>query len=130
MTFRISVDCHRCGAMIDPSQLDSADWYHPLFVHQSNGSTLQTQLCPACAPRFSLRRRLLRAGNGWPRFVHWVYAKLNGYFWMPCPRCGRGFGGHENGKGCDLDTPATGRCTCPRCPGDRRLYAEKAEVGR
>ena len=30
-----------------------------------------------------------------PRFVHRVYAGLNAYFWLPCPICGRMFGGHE-----------------------------------
>ena len=31
-----------------------------------------------------------------PRFYHRIYAKLNGYFWLPCPICGEKFGGHEN----------------------------------
>lgn len=32
-----------------------------------------------------------------PRFIQWAVALLGGYFWMPCPRCGRKFGGHEHG---------------------------------
>jgi hypothetical protein len=24
-----------------------------------------------------------------------MYAKANGYFWLPCPNCGSYFGGHE-----------------------------------
>lgn len=30
-----------------------------------------------------------------PRFLHRLYAFFNGYFWLPCPLCGRHFGGHE-----------------------------------
>lgn len=30
-----------------------------------------------------------------PRFLHRLYAWLFGYFWEPCPLCGREFGGHE-----------------------------------
>lgn len=30
-----------------------------------------------------------------PRCVHRAWAALAGYFWMPCPICGRYFGGHE-----------------------------------
>lgn len=29
------------------------------------------------------------------RFLHKLYAKFFGYFWLPCPLCGRYFGGHE-----------------------------------
>lgn len=32
-----------------------------------------------------------------PRFLHYLIAKLSGYFWLPCERCGRMFGGHEVG---------------------------------
>lgn len=30
-----------------------------------------------------------------PRWMHRTYAALAGYFWLPCPTCGRHFGGHE-----------------------------------
>lgn len=30
-----------------------------------------------------------------PRILHKWYADVNGYFWLPCPKCGRMFGGHE-----------------------------------
>ena len=30
-----------------------------------------------------------------PRRLHRLYARLAGYFWLPCPDCGREFGGHE-----------------------------------
>ena len=29
------------------------------------------------------------------RFFHKIYAKAFGYFWIPCPLCGKEFGGHE-----------------------------------
>lgn len=32
-----------------------------------------------------------------PRWMHRLYAKFRGYFWLPCPICGRPFGGHEKG---------------------------------
>lgn len=35
-----------------------------------------------------------------PRFFHWVYAHLAGYFWEKCRLCGKGFGGHE--ESCSL----------------------------
>jgi len=30
-----------------------------------------------------------------PRWIHHIYAALLGYFWAPCPDCGKYFGGHE-----------------------------------
>lgn len=30
-----------------------------------------------------------------PRFLQRLYAWLHAYFWLPCPVCGRKFGGHE-----------------------------------
>lgn len=30
------------------------------------------------------------------KLYHKLYAKLNGYFWLPCPVCGEYFGGHES----------------------------------
>lgn len=30
-----------------------------------------------------------------PRWLHRLYAWAGGYFWLPCPHCGRHFGGHE-----------------------------------
>ncbi len=29
------------------------------------------------------------------RWMHQLYAWWAGYFWLPCPSCGRYFGGHE-----------------------------------
>lgn len=58
-----------------------------------------------------------------PRWMHHVYAYLMGYFWIPCPLCGRIFGGHEdNGmlwieQGEDF-TWAKGKSVCSLHPGD------------
>jgi len=38
---------------------------------------------------------LIRMNFMVPRILHKWYAKLNHYFWLPCPVCGRYFGGHE-----------------------------------
>jgi hypothetical protein len=41
----------------------------------------------------------------WRRLNHF-YAWLHGYFWVPCPLCGRMFGGHEYGP---VSVPVPGR---------------------
>lgn len=41
-----------------------------------------------------------------PRWVQRAWARVFGYFWAPCPRCGVLFGGHETAPGgvhVDLD---------------------------
>lgn len=52
----------------------------------------------------------------WPRWLHHLYATMNGYFWMPCPLCAEPFGGHEPGP---LDEVTTGehsaQMVCPPC---------------
>lgn len=35
------------------------------------------------------------------RYINKLYAKLFGYFWLPCPICGEMFGGHECTKAPD-----------------------------
>lgn len=30
------------------------------------------------------------------RLLHFLYAFVCGYWWLPCPICGRGFGAHES----------------------------------
>lgn len=34
-----------------------------------------------------------------PRWLHRVWARVFGYFWAPCPECGRMFGGQEAARG-------------------------------
>ena len=50
-----------------------------------------------------------------PRWFHQLYAWLGGYFWLPCPRCGRMFGGHEP-KGGDKLVDGRLMMACSRCP--------------
>lgn len=55
-----------------------------------------------------------------PRWIHHLYANLRGYFWAPCPQCGRHFGGHEviTAPGWTLrSTLDTGphKILCPTC---------------
>jgi hypothetical protein len=57
------------------------------------------------------------------RWVHEKYATSMGYFWLPCPRCGRMFGGHEKPGG-ELYEEAeyegrrgSSAMTCSECPG-------------
>jgi hypothetical protein len=55
------------------------------------------------------------------RFLNRIYAHLFGYFWLPCPNCGRYFGGHEIGK---LGFPTglgTWRVCCKWCDDDKDL---------
>jgi hypothetical protein len=61
-----------------------------------------------------------------PRTLHHAYAWLLGYFWIPCPLCGRHFGGHEWGWGDDEHPSAIpkpeggGTAICPRCTAEGR----------
>ena len=49
-----------------------------------------------------------------PRWCHKIYANLLGYFWSPCPICGRMYGGHEEHGSLMIDW-GSGRCTCINC---------------
>jgi hypothetical protein len=63
-----------------------------------------------------------------PRWMHWLYAWLGGYFWLPCPLCGRYSGGHEwrdiNGLPSSIpgDRPGTSHGICPACTRAGRGY--------
>lgn len=60
-----------------------------------------------------------------PRWIHCVRAFIGGYFWLPCPLCGRNFGGHEKGNGFLMTSWAGGMSTCPKCREEaRRRNAE------
>lgn len=55
------------------------------------------------------------------RFLNRIYARLHGYFWLPCPNCGRYFGGHEIGRlGYPTET-GTWRVCCLWCDDDNEL---------
>lgn len=55
------------------------------------------------------------------RFLNRLYANLSGYFWLPCPLCGKMFGGHEvviNTKYSNsiaTEKRGFGQCICPDC---------------
>jgi hypothetical protein len=55
------------------------------------------------------------------RQAHRLYAFLLGYFWVPCPLCGRYFGGHEwrdiNGLPSSIPAgdPGISKGICPKC---------------
>ena len=55
-----------------------------------------------------------------PEFIRHFTAWLGGYFWLPCPNCGRMFGGHEirKGGGGTYHSRGGSFTTCPLCPGD------------
>jgi hypothetical protein len=52
------------------------------------------------------------------KLFRWLRAKFGGYFWLPCPWCGRMFGGFEWGESLmDINDCGRGRVTCndPKC---------------
>ena len=62
------------------------------------------------------------------KFFHWLYANLNGYFWLDCPVCGEKFGGHQTKlHGFKKIQGKNDRCICDKCTkkglSDRRFYA-------
>ena len=60
-----------------------------------------------------------RPSENAPRWMHRLYAFVAGYFWRPCPICGRKFGGHE--WAADLMTSLhSGVGVCPNCAGVAR----------
>ena len=48
------------------------------------------------------------------RFLNWLYAFIFGYFWLPCPLCGKNFGGHES-HGMLMTSYGGGVCVCYNC---------------
>lgn len=55
-----------------------------------------------------------------PRWLHRAFAHAMGFFWAPCPVCGRMRGGHEKPGGTMMETlidPSRGFVTCWGCPG-------------
>jgi hypothetical protein len=58
-----------------------------------------------------------------PRIFHRIYAFWTNYFWIPCPICGKYFGGHEWQSEYTLwdKNFTTGKGICPRC-GEKGLH--------
>lgn len=65
-----------------------------------------------------------------PREAHRKYANAHGYFWMPCPRCGQYFGGHEWGGEAVRFADLSGIGCCPRCPDPSNGIETPATVER
>ena len=49
-----------------------------------------------------------------PRLFHRLYAFFSGYFWLPCPICGKMFGGHEAYFGL-MTNLSGGSAVCKAC---------------
>ncbi len=66
-----------------------------------------------------------------PRWMHRLYAGLGGYFWLPCPLCGRFFGGHEWRLPHQtwFESIGSGRPVCPGCAGSAVVRQREREVG-
>jgi len=61
-----------------------------------------------------------------PRWWHWLRSQVRGYFWLPCPLCGRMFGGHEwHHRGQDVPTGehGVGAAICPWCADEGRGWS-------
>lgn len=53
------------------------------------------------------------------------YARLHGYFWLPCPICGDEFGGHERHGTIPTNEPGRLSGICPSCTAERQEAAEQ-----
>jgi hypothetical protein len=64
-----------------------------------------------------------------PRWLHKAWANFAGYFWLPCPLCGKEFGGHEwktNAPNNSIMTSwNTGSGVCPNCHSAAKIYNDK-----
>ena len=61
-----------------------------------------------------------------PRSLHKLYAHVFGYFWLPCPLCGRMFGGHEWGTGDYVMTSwSSGYGVCSNCHDAAKAYNDE-----
>lgn len=87
-----------------PSYLDRM-WYRYLGLTPPYGVT---------SSGFGALARLLP--YRWRRFHHY-FARQFGYFWKPCPLCGREYGGHELGSSIPdpLRGEGWGRAICSEC---------------
>jgi len=72
-----------------------------------------------------------------PRFIARAIADRGGYFWLPCPLCGRKFGGQEwrmvDGHMDTIPTPSRGEGAsqgiCPTCTRSGKGCTAWAESG-
>jgi hypothetical protein len=53
--------------------------------------------------------------HSWRWAHHWLATRRGRYFWLPCPTCGREFGGHECGEVLHWTEQGSGRMSCVDC---------------
>lgn len=63
-----------------------------------------------------------------PRWVHRIYAFFLGRFWLPCPLCGRHFGGHEISNVSLMVDWSEGEGVCRNCAGEAQRRNEELMV--
>lgn len=63
-----------------------------------------------------LGNRHIGGSVAWHRHLAKFRARVQGYFWLPCPRCGRMFAGFECGKGSVEQVDGSHRIACKWCP--------------
>jgi len=62
----------------------------------------------------------------YPRWLARLWAKLMGYFWLPCPVCGDPFAGFEWGEHSMMDGPHAGAGVCAK-PACQQIAKESSE---
>lgn len=64
------------------------------------------------------------------RWLHRLYARAFGYFWLPCSVCGEHFGGHQWKQYATIPTgTSTGRAVCSYRCAARWHQEHQAGVG-
>lgn len=61
------------------------------------------------------------------RLLHKIYAMIFGYYWLPCIKCGKMFGGHE--KHGEIVWESGRRC-CYQCRDVEIMNEEKNGIHR
>jgi hypothetical protein len=61
-----------------------------------------------------------------PRWIARLAAWILGYFWLPCPSCGRDFAGFECGRRGMRTADGSCRVCCRACDGRRDLDKEQS----
>lgn len=63
-----------------------------------------------------------------PRIFHRIWAFMNVYFWLPCPLCGKYFGGHEiydSFAQSIMTNHHSGKTVCPDCVLEAKSQRER-----
>ena len=54
----------------------------------------------------------------YPRWVNYLVAHLNAFFWLPCPMCGKRFAGYESARSGLMTSWGGGQMVCWRCEAE------------